>query len=264
MKLTANGVAINYVLEGPASARVVTLAHSLGATLRLWDAQADALTPPYRVLRYDVRGHGESDVPPGPYSLEQMADDVHGLLGALGIAETHFVGLSMGGLIGMSFALKHPRMVRSLTLCDTTSCYGPQLHPMWTDRIRTAEQEGMGEPLIERTIEIWFTAAFRETHRDAVDRVRTMLRRTDPRGYAAAIRAIADVDLTDAIGAIGCPTLVMVGEQDPGTPVAMARIIHERIPGSKLVVLPNAAHCSCVEAAEEFNKALIEFLARVA
>jgi 3-oxoadipate enol-lactonase len=263
MKLTANGVAINYVLEGPMAAPVVTLAHSLGATFRLWDAQADALTPQHRVLRYDVRGHGESDVPPGPYSLEQMADDLHGLLAALGISETHFVGLSMGGLIGMSFALEHPRMVRSLTLCDTTSCYGPQRRPMWTDRMRTAEREGM-EPLVERTMEIWFTAAFRETHRDAVDRVRAMLRRTDPRGYAAAIQAIADVDLTDAIGAIRCPTLVMVGEQDPGTPVAMARIIHARIAGSRLVVLPNAAHCSCVEAAEEFNKALIEFLAGVA
>lgn len=262
MKFSANGIATNYLLEGPAAGSVVTLSHSLGATLHLWDAQAAALAGQYRVLRYDIRGHGESDVPPGPYTLAQMAQDLRGLLDGLGIRGTHFVGLSMGGLIGMTFALTYPRMIKSLVLADTTNRYGAQAGPMWADRIRAAETQGM-ESVVEQTMEIWFTAPFREHRKDAVDRIRAMLGHTDPRGYVASVRAIADANLTEAIGAIRCPTLVMVGEADPGTPVAMARILHERIAGSKLVVLPNAAHCSCVEAADEFNKALLAFLAGV-
>jgi 3-oxoadipate enol-lactonase len=206
LKRPVNGIRINYALEGAVSGPVVTLSHSLGATLSLWDAQAAALAGTYRVLRYNARGHGHSDVPPGPYSLQQMAEDLHELLQALGIQETHFVGLSMGGLIGMTSALMSPRMIKSLVLCDTTSCYGRALRSMWTDRIRTAQAHGM-DPLVERTMEIWFTPRFREQRKEAADRIRTMLRQTDPRGYVAAIRAIADVDLTDVIGAIQCPTL---------------------------------------------------------
>lgn len=253
-----------YRVDGPAGAPVVTLSHPLGATLDLWDGQAAVLARQYRVLRYDVRGHGASAVPPGPYTLDQMVDDLQELLRSLDVPRTHFVGLSMGGLVGMTAALTAPETIRSLVLCDTTSDYGPGLQPMWEERIATAETQGMTDVLIERTMEIWFTAAFRDSHKPVVDRARQMLRNTDPRGYAAAIRAIADADLSQRIRAIACPTLVVVGERDPGTPVAMARVLHERIPGSKLVVLPNAAHCSVVERADEFNGLLRTFLDGVA
>jgi 3-oxoadipate enol-lactonase len=250
----------NYFLEGPQKAPVVVLAHPLGATLRLWDAQAAALVGEYRVLRYDVRGHGESEVPPGPYTLEQMAADLKELLESLGVFEISFVGLSMGGCLGMAFALAHPDVVTRLVLCDTTACYGPAVKPMWDDRIRVAETDGMTDELIEKTMAIWFTPEFRATHKGQVDRVGAMLRHTDPRGYVASIRAIADVDLREQIRAIGCPTLVVVGEKDPGTSPAMARVMHERIAGSKLLVIPGAMHCSVVESAETFNRALLPFL----
>jgi 3-oxoadipate enol-lactonase len=250
----------NYFLEGPERAPVVVLAHALGGTLRLWDAQAAALVGRYRVLRYDVRGHGESEVVAGPYTLEQMADDLRELLESLGIIETHFVGLSMGGLIGMTFALAHPRVLGRLVLCDTTACYGPGLRPMWDDRMRVAQTQGMTEELIERTMAVWFTPAFRERHTAEVNRVRAMLRNTDPHGYAASIRAIAGADLRGRIGAIQAPTLVVVGEDDPGTTPAMARVLHDGIPGSKLCVIPGAMHCSVVESAEQFNRALLDFL----
>lgn len=248
-------------LEGPSGAPVVTLTHPLGATLGLWDAHVAALTGRYRVLRYDVRGHGGSEVPPGPYTLEQMAGDLAELLDSLGIAETHFVGVSMGGLIGMTAALAYPERIKSLVLCDTTACYGTGLRPMWQDRIRVAETEGMTQALVDRTMEIWFTAEFRARHRDTVERIAATLRRSDPRGYAAAIRAIGFVDLRERLGALRCPALVVVGEQDPGTPPAMAREIHERIPGSRLLILPGAAHCAVVEAADRFTPALVAFLA---
>jgi len=253
-------VKTHYRLDGPAGAPVITLTHPLGATLALWDDHVPALTKQYRVLRYDVRGHGGSEIPPGPYTLEQMAGDLEELLRSLAITGTHFVGVSMGGLIGMTAALSHPRLIRSLVLCDTTACYGPGLRPMWEDRIRVAETEGMTAALVDRTMDIWFTAPFRAREKDTVKRVAAMLERSDPRGYAAAIRAIGFVDLTERIAAIRCPTLVVVGEQDPGTPPAMARVIHERIPDAQLLVLSGAAHCAVVEASDRFLPALMSFL----
>jgi len=250
----------NFRLEGPAGSPIVTLTHPLGATLALWDDHVASLTKHVRVLRYDVRGHGGSEIPPGPYTLEQMSDDLFALLDSLGIVDTHIVGVSMGGLIGMTAALAHPERIKSLVLCDTTACYGPGVRPMWEDRIRVAESDGMTPTLVDRTMAIWFTEAFRAKHREAVGRIAAMLRTNDPRGYAAAIRAIGFVDLTERIGAIRCPTLVVVGEQDPGTPPAMARIIHERIAGSGLLVLPGAMHCAVVEDADRFLAAVLRFL----
>ncbi len=263
MQIVANGLATRYELEGPASAPVVTLSHSLAANLHLWNAQAAALRDRYRVLRYDVRGHGGSAVPPPPYTLEQMADDLHGLLQALGIDRTHFVGLSMGGLIGMTLALRFPRAVQSLVLADTTACYGPERKPMWDDRIRVAESKGI-DAVLDRTMEAWFTAPFRAERPDVIARIRALLAPTDPAGYVGAIQAIGYGDLREEIRAIRCPTLILVGEEDRGTDITMARTMRERIEGSALAVIPKAAHCSCVEAADEFNRALIGFLARVA
>jgi 3-oxoadipate enol-lactonase len=263
MKVSANGIATEYLLEGPAGAPVVTFSHSLAANLHLWDAQAASLSGRYRVLSYDIRGHGGSDVPAPPYTLEQLADDLHGLLQALGITQTHFVGLSMGGLIGMTMALRFPRAVQSLVLADTTACYGPKMTPMWDDRIRVAEAEGI-EPLLDRTMEAWFTPPFRAQQPAVIERIRAMLRPTDVRGYVGAIRAIGYVDLREAIGAIRCPTLIIVGEEDRGTDIKMAKTMHERIAGSELAVLPKAAHCSCVEAADAFTRAVGGFLEKVA
>jgi 3-oxoadipate enol-lactonase len=250
----------NYRLEGPSGAPVVTLTHPLGVTLALWDDHVASLSKRYRVLRYDVRGHGGSEIPPGPYTLEQMAGDLFDLLDSLGITETHFVGVSMGGLIGMTAAFTRPSRIKSLVLCDTTACYGPGVRPMWEDRIRVAESEGMTATLVERTMAIWFTEAFRTRRPEIVERIASMLRKSDPRGYTAAIRAIGFVDLTERIDTIRCPALVVVGERDPGTPPAMARVIHERIAGSDLLVIPGAMHCAVVEDAGRFLAALLGFL----
>src|SRR5712692_7165620 len=141
MKLNANGIDINYAIEGEGP--VVTMSHSLGCHLGMWDEQVEALKGRYRVLRFDTRGHGQTSAPAGAYSLDQMAEDLRGLLGGLGVSETHFVGLSMGGMIGQTFALEYPAMVQSLVLCDTTSRYPAAAAPIWQDRIRTVEGKGM-------------------------------------------------------------------------------------------------------------------------
>ena len=257
MKLNANGIEINYTIEGDGP--LVTLSHSLACNLSMWDGQARALAGRYRVLRYDTRGHGQSSAPPGAYSLELLAEDLHGLLTGLGATETHFVGLSMGGMIGQIFALKHPAMVRSLTLCDTTSRYPAEAWPLWEERIRTVEAKGM-EAMVEPTLQRWFTEPFRKRRPDVLDPVRAMIRNTPPAGFIGCCHAIPRINVTDRLKEVRCPALVIVGEDDPGTPVAMAREIHAALPGAELAILRSAAHLSNLEQPEEFNRVLLGFL----
>ena len=261
MKITANGISINYQVEGPASSPVVTLSHSLATNLSMWDPQARALASRYRVVRFDTRGHGGTDAPAGAYALEQLAEDARALLRALGIARTHFIGLSMGGFIGQLLALTHPEMLQSLVLCDTTSRVPPAARPTWDERIHVAQTQGM-EPHVEPTIGRWFTAPFMEQHAEVVNPVRAIIRGTHPQGYIGCCHAIAALDLTDRLDGIRVPTLVIVGEDDPATPVAASRTIHERIKGSELVILKSASHLSNLEQAEAFNRAITTFLAR--
>jgi 3-oxoadipate enol-lactonase len=262
MQITVNGINVNYTLEGPASGPVITLSNSLASNLSMWEPQTPVLASRYRILRYDTRGHGGTDAPAGPYSLEELTEDVCALLQALGIARTHFIGLSMGGMIGQIMALKYPHMLQSVVLCDTMSRVPTEAKPTWEERMHTAETRGM-EPLVEPTIARWFTAPFRDQRPDVIDKVRTMIRTTPPRGYSGCCHAIAALNLTDQLPAITLPTLIIVGEDDPGTPVAASRVIQEQIKGSELVILKSAAHLSNMEQPEAFNQALTTFLQRV-
>jgi 3-oxoadipate enol-lactonase len=263
MKISANGLSMHYTLDGPAAAPVVTLGHSLATNLSMWEPQMAALTARYRVLRYDARGHGGTAAPAGPYSLDQLAEDARALLAALGIARTHWVGLSMGGMIGQTLALAAPGLFGSLTLCDTTSRIPAEAKSAWDERIGTAARKGM-DPLVEPTIGRWFTPPFIAARGDVVDRVRTMIRTTPPAGYVGCCHAIAALDLTDRLGAIRLPTLIVVGEEDQGTPVAASKVMSERIEGSQLVILKSASHLSNIEQPETFSSALVGFLGRVA
>jgi 3-oxoadipate enol-lactonase len=262
MKTTANGISVNYTLDGPANAPVVTLSHSLAADLAMWDPQMEALTTKYRVLRYDTRGHGGTDAPAGAYTLQQLAEDARALLQTLGVTKTHWIGLSMGGMIGQTLALSSPGLFLSLALCDTSSRVPAEARPVWQERIKMAETQGM-EPLVEPTIGRWFTAPFREQRNDVVDTVRTRIRTTSPRGYAGCCAAIAQLDLTDKISAIKLPTLIVVGEEDQGTPVAASQAIHGKIVGSQLEIIKSAAHLSNLEQPEAFTRIVTSFLARL-
>ena len=259
MKITANGISMNYTLEGPAQAPALIMSHSLATDLSMWDPTLPALTGKFRVLRYDTRGHGGTDAPTGAYTLDQLADDAKALLGALGIARAHWVGLSMGGMIGQTLALKAPDLFLSLSLCDTSSRIPAEAKPLWQERIKTAETQGM-EPLVESTLSRWFTEPFRKSRKDVIDKVAKMIRTTPPAGYAGCCHAISALDLTDRISAIKTPTIAIVGEDDPGTPVAAHKVIHEKIAGSRLEIIPKAAHLANMEQPEAFNRALTSFL----
>ena len=262
MKISVNGISMNYTFDGPADAPVVTMSHSLATDRGMWDPTVPALTSRFRVLRYETRGHGQTEAPRGAYTLEQLADDARALLRALGIQRTHWVGLSMGGMIGQVLALKASDVLLSLSLCDTSSRIPADAKPQWEDRIRTAEAKGM-EPLVEPTLARWFTAPFRERRKDVVDRVATMIRTTPVAGYVGCCHAISALNLTDRLSAIKLPTIVIVGEDDPGTPVAASRLIAENIKGARLEIISSAAHLSNIEQPEAFNRALSSFLEKV-
>ena len=259
MKVNSKGIGIHYTVEG--KGQWVFLSHSLACNNSMWDEQADALKRHHRVLRFDTRGHGGSDAPDGAYSLDMLAEDLLSVLDALGIEETHFVGLSMGGMIGMTFALQHPERFRSLVLCDTASRIPAEAAPVWEGRIKTAAEQGM-EPLVEPTLQRWFTEPFHKSNKAMMKRVGQMIRTTRPAGYIGCCHAIPKINLTDRLGAISCPVQIIVGEQDVGTPVAMSRAIHDAIPGSELVIIPSASHLSNLEQPGLFNKALLGFLGK--
>jgi len=261
MKVSANGIDINYTVEGKGP--WLTLSHSLACDLHMWDEEAKRLSRRYKVLRYDTRGHGASGAPAGAYTLDLLADDLRGLLRALGVQSTHFVGLSMGGMIGQTFALNYPGMFKSLALCDTTSRYPAEAAGLWAERIKTVQTQGM-EPLVAPTLARWFTEPFRKARPEVVEKVAALIRTTPAAGYIGCSHAIPKIDLTARLKEIRCPAVVIVGKDDPGTPVAMAEEIHQALPGSKLGIIPSAAHLSNLEQPDAFNQALGEFLDRAA
>jgi len=259
MKTRTNGIETNYEIHGKEGAPWLVLGHSLACSVRMWDPQIAALKDQFRILAYDTRGHGASEAPKGAYTLELLADDLFFLFKNLNIATAHFCGLSMGGMIGQTFALKYPGLFTTLTLADTTSRYPAEAAPAWVERIKTAETKGM-EPLAQATLERWFTEAFRKSHPAVVDGVRKLIIATPVAGYAGCCHAIPKISLTARLKEIKCPILVIVGADDPGTPVAMAREIHDNAPGSKLVILPSAAHLANLEQPAGFTRALRDFL----
>ena len=259
MKTRASGIEVNYELHGNEGAPWLVPGHSLACSLRMWDPQIAALKDRYRILAYDTRGHGASEATKGAYTLDLLADDLFFLLKELKIEKTHYCGLSMGAMIGQSFALKYPGMLRSLTLADTTSRYPAEAWPLWQERIKLAETKGM-EPLAQPTLERWFTEPFRENSPAVVDRIRKLILATPVAGYVGCCHAIPKINLTARLKQIECPILVIVGEQDPATPVAMAQEICDNAPGAKLAVLPSAAHLANLEQPEGFSRALGDFL----
>ena len=258
MKAKTNGIELNYETHGNSGPWVV-LSHSLACDLHMWDAQIEFLKDRFRVLAFDTRGHGQSDSPSGAYTLDQLADDAKGLLTSVGVEQPNWVGLSMGGMIGMHYALKYPGEFRSLVLCDTSSRIPAELAPVWAERIKVANEKGMSA-LVSGTLERWFTEPFRNARKDVIEPVAHMITSTSVTGYAGCCHAIPRINCTDELHTITCPVQIIVGEQDAGTPVAMSEAIHAAIPGSELVIIPEASHLSNLEQPEKFNIALDRFL----
>jgi len=259
MKLTVNGIEHHVQLGGPETAPVVMLSHSLASSMVMWNPQLAVLEQHFRVLRYDVRGHGGSATSPVSYSLDDLAADVVGLLDSLDIQQVHFVGLSMGGMIGQGLGIHHPGRLLSLCLCDTMAQVPAEAQSTWQERIDKAREGGMAA-LAEATLERWFTAPFRNGQPDQLAPIRQSILETPVEGFVGAAEAIRKLDYLAQLSGIRLPTLVMVGADDTGTPVSAAEAIQQRIPGAQLRVLPNAAHLANIEQSHAFNETLLGFL----
>jgi 3-oxoadipate enol-lactonase len=238
----------------------VVLAHAIGCDGRMWDEVARRLEPRHRVLRVDARGHGRSPVPPRPYSLEAMAGDARAVLDRLGIARTHWVGLSMGGMIGQAFALAHGDRLDRLVLANTTASYGPEGRTMWEARAKLVAEGGLAAiaPTVEQR---YFSEAFRRDHADVVSRVMQRFLQTPAAGYLGCCDAIGALDFAARLPSIKHRTLVIAGEADAGTPVAMSEAMVTKMPNATLAVIPGAAHLSAVEEPAEFARLVLDFLA---
>jgi len=258
MKVSVDGIELEARWSGREDGEVVVLSHSLSASMDMWERQLPALEAEFRVLRYDMRGHGQSAVPPSPYTMERLADDAEGLLAALGVARCHFVGLSIGGMIGQTLAKRPSRRLASLVLCNTTSAIPAAAGPVWDERIAAVGSRGMAA-IVDTTIERWFSKPFQASATAEVARVREQVRATPAQGYIGCAHAIRAFDVTAALPSIKVPTLIIAGRDDPSTPLAASQVIHDKLPGSQLVVL-EALHLSNIEQSRLFNEALVSFL----
>jgi 3-oxoadipate enol-lactonase len=257
MGIRSNGIDIHCEISG--SGPWLALSHSLCCDGSMWAPQLAGLERQFTVLRFDTRGHGGSDAPAGAYSFEQLTDDVLGLLDALQIERTHFCGLSMGGMIGQHLALKAPQRIGRMVLADTTSRMPAEAAPLWAERIRIATEQGMA-PLVQPTLERWFTAPYRAAHPEVMANIGALIRSTPIAGYVGCAQAIARIDVTDRLHGVKAPTLVIVGSDDLGTPPAMSEAIAAAIPGARLEVIADASHLSNIEQAQAFNTLLLDFL----
>ncbi|MFM8466084.1 MAG: 3-oxoadipate enol-lactonase [Oxalobacteraceae bacterium] len=245
-----------YEIDGPDNAPVLVLSNSLGTTLAMWLPQLPALTAQFRVLRYDTRGHGQSEVTTGPYHMAQLGRDVVSLLDGLNIPAAHFCGLSMGGMTGIWLGVHAPSRIQRLVLCNTSAAIG--VPEVWNTRIAAVNQGGM-DSIIDAVLERWFTADFLAHAPAQVERVRQMLSHTSAEGYVANCAAVRDMDQRAELSRITAPTLVIGGKHDKATPPEHGELIARAISGATYVEL-NAAHLSNWEAAQAFTQQLLSFL----
>jgi 3-oxoadipate enol-lactonase len=254
--IEVDGCKLNVEVEGDAQAPALMLSNSLGTTLHMWDPQVAPFASRFRLIRYDRRGHGKSDVPPGPYTMERLGRDVLGILDHLGIATIDWCGLSMGGMVGQWLGAHAPNRIRRLVLANT-SCYYPMKEP-WNDRIALVRRDGLA-PIVDPMIERWFSPGFIARESATIARMKEMMLATPPAGYVANCEAVRDMDHRGILAGITAPTLVIAGRHDLATPVAAAEYIRTRIPGAALALL-DAGHISNVEQAAQFTDEVLGFL----
>lgn len=240
----------------------VVLVHGLADTHQLWRYQVPVLAQRFRVVALDTRGHGQSDKPPGPYTLDQYADDLLGLLDHLGIEQAVLVGLSMGGGIVQTFALTYPQRARALGLISTSSEFPPETRERFFRRADIAEREGMA-PLVDGMVARWFSPAFLRQRPDEVEFTKRTVAANDPLAHAAASRANGVRDWTAQLHRITCPVLYVGGELDPADATRNAAIYRAHLPDVEVHLLPGVSHLLPVETPETFNRILLAYLERV-
>jgi 3-oxoadipate enol-lactonase len=246
---------------GPADGQVVCFTHSLNSDGGMWAEQIPPLLAGgYRVLRLDMRGHGGSEPVPGDYSMSALAGDVAKALDILGVDKVHYIGLSIGGMIGQAFALEHGKRLRSSMLCDTAPQTPPGSHASWDERKGIVRKANSLAPLAEGTMDRWFTPAFKGANPGRYAQIRDTISGTTPQGFLGCASAIQNFDFVPRLGTISTPTLVVCGDQDAGTPPEGNKLIASKVPCGRYEEIKDARHLPNVERAEAFNKIMMGWL----
>jgi 3-oxoadipate enol-lactonase len=243
--------------DGPVDAPVLVFGPSLGTDLGLFDAQVAAFAGSHRVIRYDLRGHGGSEVVPGPCTMADLAGDVVALLDRLGVDRFSYAGVSIGGAIGQQLALTVPERIEKLAIIASAAQFADP--PSWSKRAQQVREQGT-ESLVASRTGTWFTEAWAAEHPAEAERLLAMLRATPAEGYAACCEAIGAFDVRDRLGEISAATVAIAGAEDPATTGEMVRFIAESIPGAQFVVVPGAGHLPNATHPDEVNTALREHL----
>lgn len=247
---------IHYRLDGKGE-QTLLFANSLGQSLNMWDQQTEALKEEFRIIRFDHRGHGRSEPDGEAATIHDLVLDTLAILDAAGAPSVHFIGLSLGGMIGQQIAIDAPERLLSLTLCATAAYLPPP--EGWEQRAATALADGM-EPFVEISRGRWFTPGFCDTSPGLVNAALDGLRQTHVRGYAACCRAIRDFDLRSRVNAIALPTQLLAGAEDPSTPPHLLQDIHEQVAGSRYEIVGNAAHLLNIEQAAAISGLIRKFV----
>jgi 3-oxoadipate enol-lactonase len=254
-----SGVALNTRTDGPEGAPWLILSNSLGTNLSMWDPQMPFLTSRYRVLRYDTRGHGDSDVPEGPYSFDLLVGDVIELMDALGIQTASFMGVSMGGMTGLGLSIGHSDRISRVVCADARADAPPPFQAMWDTRMAAVNDGGL-EAIVEGTLATWLTEDWRVAHPAETDAVREMVVANTPAGYIACCKALQKLDYLKSLGQAMTPILLVGGTQDVGASPEVMGAMAAATPGGTYIEIPNAAHVANINAPEAFNAAIKSFL----
>jgi 3-oxoadipate enol-lactonase len=254
--INADGCRIHVQVEGLEHAPVLMLSNSLGTNLHMWDEQVAPFTRHFRLVRYDRRGHGKSEAPKGPYSMERFGRDVLAILDGLGIAKINWCGLSMGGMVGMWLGAQAPARIDKLILSNTTAYFADKA--MWDGRIKLVRDKGL-PAIVDANMERWFTKAFRERSPQTIERIRDMFLATNVDGYIACCDAIRAMDHRPLLPKINAPTLVIAGKHDPATTLEAGEFVAQHTPNAKLAVL-DTAHIANMEQPKAYADTVLEFL----
>jgi 3-oxoadipate enol-lactonase len=261
MRLPLGNRFISYDLLGPENAPLVCFTHSLAADGGMWAEQVPPLLADgWRVLRLDMRGHGGSDPVPGDYTMRALADDVAGALDALGLRRVHYIGLSIGGMLGQALALTHGDRLISAMWCDTLPASPAGARHLWDERMDTVRKANSLAPLADATTERWLTDAFKARNPKRWRQIRDGVTGTTPAGYLGCCAAILDFDFTAQLGSVKLPTLVLCGADDAGTPAEQNRKLAALVPGARYEEIAAARHFPNVEHPETFNRIMLDWL----
>ncbi len=252
-----SAVSVHHVVEGPALAPALVLVNSLGASLAMWEPQIDVLAEKLHVVRFDLRGHGRSPVPPGPYALADLGGDVVALLDELRLPRAHVAGLSLGGMVAMWLGIHAPERVDRLVLSSTSAALGPP--EAWRERAALVRAHGTGA-VADAVVSRWFTPGFAQARPRVVRRIREMVAATPAEGYASACAAVETMAIEADLPRIAAPTLVIAGADDPSTPPDHAARIAAAIPDARMAVIADAAHLANMQQPERFTRLLLDHL----